>query len=152
VHSAVLPTTPGNHEKEMANPPAKSTVSASIKDNRLIITLAGNISVKEAERIYTDIRFAVADLQPGFAAITDLSHSRIGHLSAIGTFRKIMTFLKEKEVGLVIRIIGKGRIIYLQMLQLATPDSNYKPIYVGSMEEAKAHLEKLSGKSPGNAG
>ncbi|HSL41703.1 MAG TPA: hypothetical protein VK857_15125, partial [Desulforhopalus sp.] len=112
----------------------------------------GNISVKEAERIYTDIRFAVAALQPGFAAITDLSHSRIGHLSAIGTFRKIMTFLKEKEVGLVIRIIGKGRIIYLQMLQLATPDSNYKPIYVSSMEEARAHLEKLSGSSPGNAG
>jgi hypothetical protein len=149
VPGAVLPA---NLEREMAQPPAKSTVSASIKDNRLIITLAGSISVKEAERIYTDTRFAVADLQPGFVVITDLSHSRIGHLSAIGTFRKIMTFLKEKEVGLVFRIIGKGKIIYLQMLQLATPDSSYKPIYVSSMEEAKAHLEKLSGNSPGNAG
>ncbi len=120
--------------------PTRSSVSASIKENRLIITLAGPISQKEAERIYTDIRFAVADLKPGFSVITDLSQSKIGHLSAIGTFRRITQFLKEKKVGRVVRVVGKARIIYLQMLQVATPDSNYKPVYVESMAAARELL------------
>jgi hypothetical protein len=126
----------------MANPSPRSTVSVRIKENRLIITLSGPISKQEADRIYTDIRFAVSDLRPGFSVITDLSRSQIGHLSAIGTFRRIMQFLREKKVGRVIRIVGKAKIIYLQMLQLATPDSSYKPVYVESMAAALALLEQ----------
>lgn len=48
-----------------------SKVSADLKRNRLIITVSATASQKEAKKIYTDIRFCVADLQPGFDVITD---------------------------------------------------------------------------------
>jgi hypothetical protein len=120
-----------------------STVSANIKKKRLYITLQGIMSKKEAERIYTDIRFCVSDLGTGFAVITDLSECRIGHLNAIGTFRKIMHFLQEKEVGQIVRIVGEAKIIYLQMLKLSDKTKNYVPKYVKTSAEAEAYLDEL---------
>lgn len=123
-----------------------SKVSANIKKQRLHITLQGVISSKEAERIYTDIRFCVSDLEPGFTVITDLSQGRIGHLSAISTYRKIMNFLQEKQAGQIIRITGQARIIYLQMLKLSDKVQNYEPIYVSTHEEAETLLDALVDK------
>ena len=123
-----------------------STISANIKKKRLYITLQGVIPTKEAERIYTDIRFCVSDLEPGFAVITDLSECRIGHLSAIDTSRKIMHFLVEKKVGHIVRIIGQAKVIYLQLLKLADIKLGYEPKYVATLEEAEAFLDELTEK------
>ncbi len=124
----------------------KSTVTANIKKQRLYITLQGIIPKKEAERLYTDIRFCVSDLEPGFAIITDLTQCRIGHLEAIGTFRKVVQFLQEKQVGRTIRIVGQAKVIYLQMLNLSDKTQGYEPIYVSSLEEAEEVLDKFSQK------
>lgn len=121
-----------------------STVTANIKKKRLYITLKGIIPKKEADRLYTDIRFCVSDLEPGFAVITDLTQCRIGHLNAIGTAKKIMQFLLEKKVGKIIRIIGQGKVIYLQMLKLSDKMNGYEPIYVATLEEAEELLDELS--------
>lgn len=121
-----------------------STVTANIKKKRLYITLKGIIPKKEADRLYTDIRFCVSDLEPGFAVITDLTQCRIGHLNAISTARKIMQFLLEKKVGKVIRIIGQGKVIYLQMLKLSDKMNGYEPKYVATLEEAEELLDELS--------
>ena len=124
----------------------KSTVSANIKKKRLYITLHGVIPKKEAETIYTDIRFCVSDLEPGFAVVTDLTHCRIGHLSAIGTSKKIMHFLLEKKVGQIVRIIGQAKVIYLQLLKLSDKKLGYEPKYVSTLEEAEALLDELAQK------
>ncbi len=119
-----------------------STVSANIRKNRLYITLQEVLSTKELEKLYTDIRFCVADLQPGFSVVNNLTQVRIGHLSAIGTYRKIMQFLMEKKVGQVVRVIGNAKIIYLQMLKLSDKIQHYQPIYVETIEEAEALLDE----------
>jgi hypothetical protein len=124
-----------------------STVSANIKKKRLYITLQGIMSKKEVERLYTDIRFCVSDLDPGFAVITNLSECSIGHLNAIGSFRKIMHYLQEKEVGQIVRIVGKAKIIYLQMLKLSDKTKNYEPKYVKTPEEAEAYLDELASQN-----
>lgn len=129
----------------MATSGRSSSVSANMKQNRLDITLRGTITKKEAERIYTDIRFCSSDLNPGFAVITDLTEGRFGHLSAISTFRKIASFLLEKHVGPVIRIVGRAGIIFHQFSNLSKSTS-YKPIYVKTGEEAEALLAELSKK------
>jgi hypothetical protein len=121
-----------------------STVTANIKKNRLYITLKGIIPKKEAERLYTDIRFCVSDLEPGFAVITDLTQCRIGHLNAISIARKIMQFLLEKKVGKIIRIVGQGKVIYLQMLKLSDKMNGYEPKYVATLEEAEELLNESS--------
>lgn len=102
------------------------------------------MSKREAERIYTDIRFCVSDLEPGFAVITNLTQCRIGHLSAIGTYRKIMHFLQEKQVGQIFRVVGQAKVIYLQMLKLSDKVQNYEPKYVSTLEEAEAQLDELA--------
>lgn len=121
-----------------------STVTANIKKRRLYITLKGIIPKKEADRLYTDIRFCVSDLEPGFTVITDLTQCRIGHLNGISTARKIMQFLLEKKVGKIIRIIGQGKVIYLQMLKLSDKMNGYDPKYVATLEEAEKLLDELS--------
>lgn len=122
-----------------------STVSANIKRNKLEITLRGVISKKDVERIYTDIRFCVSDLEPGFAVITDLTEAHLGHLSAIGTFRKITRFLSEKQVGPVIRIVGRANIIFRQIAKLSS-DTSYRPHYAKTKEEAERLLAELAEK------
>lgn len=129
----------------MAKEKSTSTVSANIKRNRLDITLRGVISKKEADRIYTDIRFCTSDLEPGFAVITDLTEARFGHLSAIGTFRKVTRFLAEKQVGPVIRVVGKANIIFRQIAKLSS-EASYQPQYTKTKEEAEILLAELGEK------
>ena len=129
----------------MAKDRSPSTVSADIKRNRLIIKLRGNVPKKDAEQIYTDIRFCVSDLKPGFAVINDLTEARIGHLSAIDTFKKITAYLAEKNVGPVIRVVGNAKIIFQQFSKLTLHIKGYQPMYAKNMEEAEVLLADLNG-------
>lgn len=123
-----------------------STVSANIKRNRLDIVLRGTISKKEVEKIYTDIRFCTSDLEPGFAVITDLTEAKLGHLAAIGTFRRITNFLVEKQVGPVIRVVGQASIIFRQLAKLSS-EASYSPKYTKTREEAEQLLAELAEKA-----
>jgi hypothetical protein len=120
----------------------KSKVKADIKKNRLYITLPSAANKLELEKIYTDVRFCVADLQPGFDVITDLSQCTIGHLNGISTLRKIMDYLVIKEVGRVVRIVGDMSIILKQLLGIASRFQCYKAIYVNTPEEAEKELSQ----------
>ena len=130
----------------MAKRKCPSTVTADIKGNRLLIRLRGEVPKTDTEQIYTDVRFCVADLKPGFAVITDLTEARIGHLSAINTFKKITAFLAEKQVGPVIRVVGQGKVIFQQLAKLTDQVNGYKPMYAKSMEEAEVILANLIGE------
>lgn len=124
----------------------RSTVSASLKENVLYISLYGTVSKKEVEKIYTDIRFCVPDLRPGFSIITDLTHCRIGHLSGITTYKKIMAFLVENRVGQIIRVVGRGQVIFNQLSKLSSNNQNYRTTYVSTMADAESYLAQLSEK------
>lgn len=124
----------------------KSKVKADIKKNRLYITLPSAANKLELEKIYTDVRFCVADLQPGFDVITDLSQCTIGHLNGISTLRKIMDYLVIKEVGRVVRIAGDMSIILKQLFGLASKFQCYKAIYVNTPEEAEEELSQFKPK------
>ena len=117
-------------------------VKADISKNRLYFTIAGQAVKKEMDKLYTDVRFCVADLKPGFDVISDLSECNIGYLSSVPTFRKIMNFLITKEVGEVVRIINGKSLILKQVLNLSSRICGYKPIYVSTLEEAEEKLEK----------
>lgn len=134
----------------MAKGKNPSTVTADIKRNRLLIKVRGEVPKKDTEQIYTDIRFCVSDLKPGFAVITDLTEARIAHLSAIGTFKKITAYLTEKQVGPIIRIVGQGKVIFQQLAKLTDKEGVYQPIYVKTMEEVEVLLAELNGENSKN--
>lgn len=119
----------------------KAKVRTDIKKNRLYITLPTSINIKELEKIYSDVRFGVADLKPGFDVVTDLTHCSIGHLSAIPTLRKITAYLVANKVGRVVRIVGNMSLILKQLTSLASRFQCYKPVYVLTMEEAEEELK-----------
>lgn len=121
-----------------------SKVTADLKRNRLLITVSATASQKEAKKIYTDIRFCVADLQPGFDVITDFSGCTLAHLSAIATMRQIMDYLVTKQPRNIIRVVKKSSVVFKQLLQFITQFQSYKPIYANTLEEAEEILTKLT--------
>lgn len=123
--------------------PLKAKVRTDLKKNRLYITLPAIIGKKDLEKVYSDIRFGVADLKPGFDVVTDLTFCSIGHLSAIPTFRKIMAYLVANKVGRVVRIVGNMNVILKQLLGMTARFHCYKPVYVITPEEAEEELEHL---------
>lgn len=113
-----------------------------IAKNRLYLTIGGKLTKKELDNLYTDVRFCVADLQPGFIVITDLSKCTIAALSGIPTFQKITKHLVANRLGLVIRIMNKNNLVVRQLLNFTARMGGYKAIPVSSMEEAEEAIEK----------
>ena len=140
-HQHINPMTiPLNQQLMNPSVPLKAKVITDIKKNRIYITLPTTIVKKDLEKIYSDIRFGVADLKPGFDVITDLTYCTIGHLSAISTLRKIMAFLVSNKVGRVVRIVGNMNVILKHLIGMTARFHCYKPVYVITQEEAEEEL------------
>jgi hypothetical protein len=119
---------------------SKTKVKTDIRKNRLYITLPTSVNTKELEKIYSDIRFGIADLKPGFDVITDLSKCSVGHLSAVPLLWKISSYLTAHQVGRVVRVVGNMGLILKQLIALSIKFQCYKPVYVLTMEEAEEEL------------
>ena len=117
-----------------------SKAVANIAQNRLQVTIVGNLSRKNLDQLYTEIRFCVADLRPGFGVITDLSNCSIASLSGIPTFRKISNYLITNKVGAVVRVIDKKRVVFRQLSNFTAKTKGYKADTCYSLEEAEAAL------------
>ncbi|OQX19144.1 MAG: hypothetical protein BWK76_05355 [Desulfobulbaceae bacterium A2] len=122
--------------------PCLLKTKVNIKKNRLQLTVGGTITEARLDAFYTDIRFGVADLQPGFAVITDLTACNYAHLSCVPAFRKIMHYLLANKVGNVVRVMSQQNLIFRQILNLTARFHGYKVCYVSSMEEAEQYLDQ----------
>lgn len=120
---------------------SRSRVRADIRKNRLYISLSSEINKKELEKIYTDIRFCVADLKPGFDIVTDLSQCTLGHLNGLPAYRKIMDYLTGRQPGEVVRVVGRMSLLFKQLIMFATRFQSYKPVYVTTLQEAEERLD-----------
>ncbi len=116
-------------------------VKVDTKKNRLYIKISGKISEKIVDELYTNVRFAVADLEPGFGAITDLTESKIIHLSGIATYKKIMDYVVKGGVNEIVRVVRGKSLVFRQLLNISSSISAYMPIYVNSLEEAENTLD-----------
>lgn len=115
-------------------------VAVSIKKNRLTITIAEKIDKKSIDNLYTEIRFGVADLKPGFDVITDLSACSLGALSSFPTFRKITNHLIVSRVGRVVRVIDETKVIKKQLFNISARSQTYRADIYNSFEAADEYL------------
>ena len=113
---------------------------ASIAKNRLHITIGGKLSRENLDKLYTEVRFCVADLTPGFGVITDLSDCTIAALSGVPTFRKIMNYLITNKVGRVVRVIDEKKIVVKQLVNFTARMQGYKADHFHTLAEAEAAL------------
>lgn len=116
-------------------------VRADLNKNRLYCTIGGSVSTEDLKKFYTEVRFAVADLQPGFDVITDLSSIKLGHLAALPTFRKVIHYLASSQPGAVVRVMPKRNTFYRQAMNYASRSQGYVPLYVDTLEEAEELLD-----------
>jgi PilZ domain len=121
-------------------------VRVDMKRNRLYCIVEGKITKADMEGFYTDVRFGVADLKPGFNVITDLTKCHIGHLAAIPTFRKVMHYLISNGVHEVVRVVNPQSMIYRQAINIAARIQGYKPVYVNTVKEAEELLDRPGGR------
>jgi hypothetical protein len=118
----------------------KLKATANITQNRLYITIAGKLTKENLDRLYTDIRFCVADLTPGFDVVNDISECTLAALSGIPTFKKITNHLITSRVGKIIRVIDEQKTVVKQVINFASKVQGYSVIYVNSLEEAENKL------------
>ncbi len=118
-----------------------SKVVTNIDDNKMILFFTGVITRKELDNLYTDVRFGVSDLQPGFNVISDFSNCKLLYLNGLGSFRKIFNFILTNDSGELVRVLQPNRLIQKQLLNLALRGQGYKPIYAPTIEEAESKLE-----------
>ena len=116
-------------------------VKADLKKNRLYLKMAGEMSKRELEKLYTEVRFCVADLQPGFNVIADYTDSNLVRLNGISTYRKLMNFLIKNGVGEVVRIVESKSLLYKQVRNLSLRICGYKPYYAHNLAEAEKTLD-----------
>lgn len=120
----------------------KSKIQTSLSENTITLHFAKVLTKSGLEAIYTDIRFATADLQEGFNVISDFSETKLLYLNALGVFRKIFGFILSSESGEIVRVIQGNRIISRQLLNLSLRVPGYTPVYATSLEDAKSKFKK----------
>lgn len=131
----------------MAGKKQACTVKTNISLNRLYITLSGNVSGKDLDNLYTDVRFGVADLAPGFDVINDLTACSFAKLNGVKTFTKMANFFIANKVKTIVRVVQKKQIVTKQIANYELRKHGYKVIYVQTLEEAEKELESTQDRS-----
>lgn len=125
----------------MAESLKKTRVATEQKRNRLSLQLVGRVSKRDLDAVYTDIRFFVADLQPGFDVISDFSDCQLIYLGGLPTFRKIINYFVTHGVAEVVQVVQENRIISKQIVQYTVNMQGYKPVFAGTLKEAEDKLQ-----------
>ncbi|MDD2467337.1 MAG: PilZ domain-containing protein [Desulfobulbus sp.] len=125
----------------MADCKPKIKAVANISKNRLYVTIAGNITLKLLEKLYTDIRFCVADLKPGFNVISDISQCNIIYVVSFPVYKKIIQYLVDNRIGSIVRIIKKDTVGCKQVERFTESMQCYKIMYAYSLDEAENLIE-----------
>jgi len=116
---------------------------ADIKDNRLYLTISGNIDSKSLDKLYTEIRFCVADLKRGFEVVKDISHCNLLYISSLPIYKKIVDFLIANQVGEIVRVIKNDNISFKQIVNFSEKIHCYRTIYAENKDDAEKKLERL---------
>lgn len=127
----------------MPHPKAQVKATANIKRNRLHVVICGHVDAQALEKLYTDIRFCVADLKPGFQVLSDISACQLIYITGLPTYKKIIDFLVAQRAGEIVRIIKHNNISCKQVISFSDRIGGYAPLYVHSQEEAEQRLEEI---------
>jgi len=123
----------------MASCKPKVKAVADIAKNRLYLTISGNVDVKTLNALYTDIRFCVVDLQPGFIVVNDSSECNLIYLSGLPVYKKIMDYLVANKVGEIVRVFH-NTVSHKQIKHFTDRIQCYTTMYADQMEEVEKKL------------
>jgi len=114
-------------------------VKADILENRLYLKLSGQMSSEQLDKLYTDVRFLVADLSPGFGVISDLAEYDFSHPKAT-PYKKIANYLLTNGLGEVVQVIRGDSLLYDQAEKHSLQEFGLRPIFAKTSREAEEKL------------
>jgi hypothetical protein len=115
--------------------------TTDIGRNKLHLKISGDVDTNSLEKLYTDIRFCVCDIKPGFDVIVDTSQCNLLYVTSLPIYKKIIDYLISKKVGQVIRIVKDHSIIQNQFKNFTKKIQCYKASYAQDAEEAEEKLK-----------
>ena len=115
-----------------------------MEKNRLIVTLAGFISEREAWSIKETVLKETPRLKTGFSVINDISHFRAGQDEAGQILKDVIKYLMSHKVEQVVRVVGASQMAVIQFANSTGKMASYNVKYVPTMEDAELLLEKKS--------
>ena len=121
---------------------SKIKVVADNKKNRLYIKVSGDLDAQSLDKLYTEIRFCVADLKNYFNVIEDISQCNIIYLNGLDVYKKIINYLVSNMVGEIIRVIETNNISYKQIVNFTEKIQCYIQMYVTNIDEAEKKLKQ----------
>ena len=124
----------------MVKVPSIVKAKADIQNNCLHVVISGNANKKQLDRLYTEIRFCVADLKPGFEVISDISECSLIYIDSLTIYKKIMDYLVSQKIGGIVRITHDQNISTKQMRAFTEAISCYNAIEAHSASEAKEKM------------
>ena len=123
---------------------AQVKAKVNIPKNRLHITVIGSVDGKMMEKLYTEIRFCVADLKPGFQVLSDISQCQLIYITGFPIYKTIIDYLIAHRVGEIVRITKINNISCKQVINFSDRICGYSPLYVHTREEAEQRLDEIA--------
>ena len=80
-------------------------IEADKSKNLLKISFAQRVDLEEAKRCEDKVRILLADVQPGFQLLTDLSGLESMDLACVRYIERVMDHFNKKGVAKVVRVI-----------------------------------------------
>nr|WP_321467655.1 PilZ domain-containing protein [uncultured Desulfobulbus sp.] len=91
------------------------------------------------DKLYTDVRFLVADLSPGFGVISDLAEYDFS-LPEVAPYKKITNYLLTNGLGEVVQVIRGDSLLYDQAERHSLQEFGLRPIFAKTNREADEKL------------
>ncbi len=118
---------------------------ADVNKNRLYVVLQGFIQGDEAKEA-ADIAIAEAKkLRPGFDVINDISTVKATSEQGVMELLRCQTFLKERGVGRVIRVVPEVTVGSMQIAR-TSKQAGYEADTARTIEEAEEMLGDKKGQ------
>ena len=111
-------------------------VTSDLARNIVYIYLEGFFRENDALTASNEVVTEISRMKDKFAVVTDISKCIPADFKAISHLKKTQSFIKQSNVGLVIRIVGSSILAWLQISR-ASKEVGYEAIKVNSLQEAE---------------
>jgi anti-anti-sigma regulatory factor len=123
------------------NAPPVIAMTADSSRNLLRVTYAGDIAATDVEAAAARLGGMLAQIQPGFTVLADLSQVASMDLASVPHLAGIMERFRAHGIGLVVRLLpAPDRDIGINLISIIHYRGEVKTVTVDTLEEAERAL------------
>lgn len=117
-----------------------STIRVDASKNRIYLKLVGFHDMEEAERMRDLYKEAIAQCQPGFTVLADVTKYKPGSDEVQGVHAEAIKAAEEAGVSRVARLVGEMPLGGMQISRIASSEGHYEAAHFESFAEAEKFL------------